>query len=56
MFCALTNIVHRCKREEVLDIFKVVALLRVQKPKAVPTLVSRGKLIILDLLYSIILC
>ena len=44
MFCALTNIVHCYEREEILDIFKVVALLRIQKPKAVPTLVSRGEL------------
>ena len=40
MFCALASVVDRCKTEGVVDVFQVVKALRVQKPGAVPTVVS----------------
>ena len=40
MFCAIATIIDRCKAEGVVDVFQVVKALRVQKPGAVPTLVS----------------
>ena len=40
MFCAIATIIDRCKTEGVVDVFQVVKVLRVQKPGAVPTLVS----------------
>ena len=40
MFCAIATIIDRCKTEGVVDVFQVVKALRVQKPGAVPTLVS----------------
>ena len=40
MFCAIATIIERCKTEGVVDVFQVVKALRVQKPGAVPTVVS----------------
>ena len=40
MFCATATVIDRCKTEGVVDVFQVVKALRVQKPGAVPTLVS----------------
>ena len=40
MFCALVTTIERCKTEGVVDVFQVVKALRVQKPGAVPTVVS----------------
>ena len=40
MFCAIATIIDRCKTEGVVDVFQVVKALRIQKPGAVPTLVS----------------
>ena len=40
MFCAMATVIDRCKTEGVVDVFQVVKALRVQKPGAVPTLVS----------------
>ncbi len=40
MFCALATVIERCKTEGVVDVFQVVKALRVQKPGAVPTVVS----------------
>ena len=44
MFCAIATIIDRCKTEGVVDVFQVVKALRVQKPGAVPTLVSIAKM------------
>ena len=40
MFCAMATVIDRCKTEGVVDVFQVVKALRVQKPGAVPTMVS----------------
>ena len=40
MFCALAITIERCKTEGVVDVFQVVKVLQVQKPGAVPTVVS----------------
>ena len=40
MFCAIATTIERCKIEGVVDVFQVVKALRVQKPGAVPTVVS----------------
>ena len=40
MFCAIATTIERCKTEGVVDVFQVVKALRVQKPGAVPTMVS----------------
>ena len=40
MFCAMATVIDRCKTEGVVDVFQVVKALHVQKPGAVPTLVS----------------
>ena len=40
MFCAIATTIERCKTEGVVDVFQVVKALRVQKPGAVPTVVS----------------
>ena len=40
MFCAMATVIDRCKTEGVVDVFQVVKALRVQKPGAVPTVVS----------------
>ena len=40
MFCAMATVIDRCKTESMVDVFQVVKALRVQKPGAVPTLVS----------------
>ena len=44
MFCAIATIIDQCKTEGVVDVFQVVKALRVQKPGAVPTLVSEDVL------------
>ncbi len=41
MFCAIATTIERCKTEGVVDVFQVIKALRVQKPGAVPTVVSR---------------
>jgi protein tyrosine phosphatase len=41
MFCAIATTIERCKTEGVVDVFQVVKALRVQKPGAVPTVVSK---------------
>ena len=41
MFCATATTIERCKTEGVVDVFQVVKALRVQKPGAVPTVVSQ---------------
>lgn len=51
MFCAMTTIMDRCKTEGVVDVFQVVKALRVQKPGAVPTVVS---LIVLAIVQSLL--
>ena len=40
MLCAIATTIERCKTEGVVDVFQVVKALRVQKPGAVPTMVS----------------
>ena len=40
MFCAIATTIERCKTEGVVDVFQVVKALRVQKPGAVPSVVS----------------
>ena len=40
MFCAMATVIERCKTEGVVDVFQVVKALRVQKPGAVPNVVS----------------
>ena len=40
MFCAIVTAIERCKTEGVVDVFQVVKALRVQKPGAIPTVVS----------------
>ena len=40
MFCAIATTIERCKTEGVVDVFQVVKALLVQKPGAVPTVVS----------------
>ena len=40
MFCAIATTIEKCKTEGVVDVFQVVKALRVQKPGAVPTVVS----------------
>ena len=40
MFCAIATTIERCKTEGVVDVFQVVKVLRVQKPGAVPNVVS----------------
>ena len=40
MFCAIATTIERCKTEGVVDVFQVIKALRVQKPGAVPTVVS----------------
>ena len=40
MLCAIATTIERCKTEGVVDVFQVVKALRVQKPGAVPTVVS----------------
>ena len=42
MFCAIATTIERCKTEGVVDVFQVVKALRVQKPGAVPTVVSEA--------------
>ena len=49
MFCAIATIIDRCKTEGVVDVFQVVKALRVQKPGAVPTLVSHQCIVITSL-------
>ena len=46
MFCAIVTTIERCKTEGVVDVFQVVKALRVQKPGAVPTVVSDHSLLI----------
>ena len=36
----MATVIDRCKTEGVVDVFQVVKALRVQKPGAVPTVVS----------------
>ena len=43
MFCAIATTIERCKTEGVVDVFQVVKALRVQKPGAVPTVVSTSE-------------
>ena len=43
IFCAIATTIERCKTEGVVDVFQVVKVLRVQKPGAVPTVVSWKK-------------
>ena len=45
MFCAIATTIERCKTEGVVDVFQVVKALRVQKPGAVPTVVSYSLII-----------
>ena len=53
MFCAISTTIERCKTEGVVDVFQVVKALRVQKPGAVPTVVSGCMhIIILDVNFS----
>ena len=40
MFCTIATTIERCKTEGVVDVFQVVKALRVQKPGAVPTMMS----------------
>ena len=40
MFCAMATVIDRCKTEGAVDVFQVIKALRVQKPGAVPTVVS----------------
>ena len=40
MFCAIVTTIEKCKAEGVVDVFQVAKALRVQKPGAVPTVVS----------------
>ncbi len=47
----MTTIMDRCKTEGVVDVFQVVKALRVQKPGAVPTVVS---LIVLAIVQSLL--
>ena len=42
MFCAMATVIDRCKTEGVVDVFQVVKALRIQRPGAVPTVVSSG--------------
>ena len=49
MFCAIATTIERCKTEGVVDVFQVVKALRVQKPGAVPTVVSGHVRVINDL-------
>ena len=42
MFCAIATTIERCKTEGVVDVFQVVKALRVQKPAAVCTVVSKA--------------
>ena len=51
----MTTIMDRCKTEGVVDVFQVVKALRVQKPGAVPTVVSLIVLAIVQSLLVIIL-
>ena len=46
-FCAITTTIERCKTEGVVDVFQVVKALRVQKPGAVPTVVSETTITVL---------
>ena len=45
MFCAMASVIDRCKTEGVVDVFQAVKALRVQKPGAVPTVVSQYHLL-----------
>ena len=40
MFCAIATIIERCKTEGVVDVFQVIKAVRIQKPGAVPSVVS----------------
>ena len=40
MFCAIVTTIERCKTEGVVDVFQVVKALRLDKPGAVPSVVS----------------
>ena len=40
MLCAIATTIERCKTEGVVDVFQVVKALRVQKPGAIPNVVS----------------
>ena len=40
MFCAMATVIDRCKTEGVVDVFQVVKALRIQRPGAVPAVVS----------------
>ena len=40
VFCAIVTTINRCNAEGVIDIFRVVKELRIQKPEGVPTLVK----------------
>ena len=50
MFCATATTIERCKTEGVVDVFQVVKALRVQKPGAVPTVVSETTITALRIL------
>ena len=41
IFCAFMNAMECCKAEGTVDVFQVVRALRIQKPGAVPTVVSQ---------------
>ena len=43
IFCALMNAMECCKTEGTVDVFQVVKALRIQKPGAVPTVVSQSR-------------
>ena len=51
MFCAIVTVIERCKTEGVVDVFQVVKALRVQKPGAVPNVVS-GYILNITTIYS----
>ena len=55
MFCAMATVIDRCKTEGVIDVFQVVKALRVQKPGAVPTLVS-SHIIATNQMFHILFC
>ena len=48
MFCALATVIDRCKTEGVVDVFQVVKALRTSKPGAVPTVVRRNMVSIMN--------
>ena len=40
VFCCVMSAIEACKTESILDVFQVAKALRIQKPGAVPTVVS----------------